>query len=61
MKSKYSIEEIEEMRQYLIEYRNKCFGVNFDSEGAVIVSHTIGLLYEVLQEQKSEKIDSKTR
>jgi len=56
MKSKYSIEEIEQMRQYLIEYRNKCLGVNFDSEGAVTVSHTIGLLYEVLQEQKSKNV-----
>jgi len=61
MKSKYSIEEIEEMRQYLIDGRNKCLGKDFDCEGAITLSHTIALLAEVLQEQKSEKIDFKTR
>jgi len=61
MKTEYSIEEIEQMRQYLIDSRNKCLSKDFDCEGAITLSHTIALLAEVLQEQKSEKIDSKTR
>jgi len=61
MESKYSIEEIEEMRQYVIKCRNKCLGVNFDAEGAVTLSHTISLLHEVLKDQKNKNIASKAR
>jgi len=61
MESEYSIEEIEEMWQYVIKCRDKCLGKNFDAEGAVTLSHLTNLLHEVLKDQKSEKIDSKTR
>ena len=53
MITRYTIEEIEAMRAYQIKRRDECLGEKFDSEGAVTLSHTIGLLYEVLQEQKA--------
>jgi len=62
MITKYSIEEIEEMRECVIKYRNKCLGpeTEFDVEGAINLSHVTALLYEVLQDQKREKIASET-
>ena len=54
MNTKYTIEEIEEMREYIIKLRNKNLGVDFDSEGAVTLSHITALLAEVLQYQKSK-------
>jgi len=63
MESEYSIEEIEEMRQYVIKCRDKCLGpeTDYDIEGAVTLSRTTTLLAEVLKDQKSKNIASKTR
>lgn len=47
-------EELEKLREELIQLRNDCLGKTFDPDGAVILSHAIRWLHFKIEDKPYE-------
>ena len=50
--SEYTVEDIKDMREFLTKRRDSCLGPDqFDAKGAVVYSHVIKVLYQLIEAQ----------